>query len=162
MSEFQTRRWEKPGRFIAERPKVPRSGPWAGQHPSPGFMLLLRPRGRKLLLQFLPHALIHLLELFQSVCAGRDDRLMSPYTCPCPQKSVLCCLRPRQWGCTEKQLGLWSVPEGYCPRPQPHGCVLLLQSTCTRKDMADFFPTYCPECSCPPGPRTKRWPQLSS
>lgn len=65
---------EKPGSFIDEY-QTPRSGPWAGQDPSPGLVLLLRPGGRKLLLQFLPHALIHLLELFQSVC-GQDQLVL--------------------------------------------------------------------------------------
>jgi hypothetical protein len=62
--------WKKPGSFIDEH-QTPQSGPWAGQDPSPGLVLLLGPGGCKLLLQFL----IHLLELFQSTC-GQDQLVL--------------------------------------------------------------------------------------
>lgn len=47
--------------------KIPVVSYVEGQDPSPGSMLLLRPWGHKLSLQFLPHALIH-VKLFLSVC----------------------------------------------------------------------------------------------
>lgn len=62
------------GQFIDRHQKTARSGPWAGQHPSPGSVLLLGPCGRKLLLQFPPHTLIHLLKLLQSVCTGKTEQ----------------------------------------------------------------------------------------
>jgi hypothetical protein len=121
--------WEKPGSFIDEY-QTPRSGPWAGQDPSPGLVLLLRPGGRKLLLQFLPHALIHLLELFQSVCTGRENRQMSSYTCSWGRRMGLSPKRACSAFCdpgsgSSLVIGDRAGGEGTSPRvtarpPQPH------------------------------------------
>ena len=51
--------------------KTPRLGSRARQRLCPGLVLLLRAPGGELLLQSLPHAFIHFLELCQGVCKGR-------------------------------------------------------------------------------------------
>lgn len=50
--------------------KTLRSGTRARQGAGPGLVFLLGIPGGKPLLQFLPHAFIHLLELIQGICKG--------------------------------------------------------------------------------------------
>lgn len=94
-------------------------------------MFLLWPCGCKLLLEFLPHALIHLLKLFQGVCTGRDNTDVTGLS---PEEHALLSMCPRHWVRMVKSRAQWlqrntlvvmgQTHEGSLTSPQHHRCVL--------------------------------------